>query len=47
MIVAIGFDITFVQSNLPPRPVSKINISAEFSAKALKAATVVPSKKVG
>ena len=37
MIVKMGFSITFVQSSLPPRPVSKISRSAGIEAKAKKA----------
>ena len=46
MMVAIGFGIIFVQSKRPPRPVSRIQISAGVSAKALNASAVVYSKKV-
>ena len=39
-------DKTFVESNLPPIPVSIIAISTLFSAKYINAMTVVISKKV-
>jgi len=47
MIVKMGLSITFVQSSLPPSPVSKISISADIEAKAKKPAIVVPSKNPG
>ncbi len=45
-ILINGFKITFVASSLPPSPVSIKQMSAGNLAKALNAATVVPSKKV-